>query len=64
MLGFLYSWRAVRLKALPVIDVITHALMLSSLLFLAGYLLVDAVAGPGVAGRGSGGIGIRLRAAL
>jgi 4-hydroxybenzoate polyprenyltransferase len=37
LLGWLYSWRAVRLKALPVIDVIAHLLMLSSLLFLAGY---------------------------
>jgi 4-hydroxybenzoate polyprenyltransferase len=32
----------VRLKALPVVDVIAHALMLSTLLFLAGYLTVDA----------------------
>jgi 4-hydroxybenzoate polyprenyltransferase len=37
LLGWLYSWRAVRLKALPLIDVIAHLLMLSSLLFLAGY---------------------------
>lgn len=37
LLGWLYSWRAVRLKALPLIDVIVHLLMLSSLLFLAGY---------------------------
>ncbi|MBN2305322.1 MAG: UbiA prenyltransferase family protein [Anaerolineae bacterium] len=40
LLGWLYSWRGVRLKALPVIDVISHALMLSSLLFLAGYFSV------------------------
>jgi 4-hydroxybenzoate polyprenyltransferase len=44
-LGFLYSWRSVRLKALPVIDVISHALMLSSLLFLAGYLVYDDTPG-------------------
>jgi 4-hydroxybenzoate polyprenyltransferase len=37
LLGWFYSWRAVRLKALPMIDVVAHLLMLSSLLFLAGY---------------------------
>ena len=36
-LAYLYSWRTVRLKALPVVDVISHILMLSALLFLAGY---------------------------
>ena len=36
-LSFLYSWRAVRLKAWPVVDVLSHVLMLSALLFLAGY---------------------------
>jgi 4-hydroxybenzoate polyprenyltransferase len=44
-LGWLYSWRAVRLKAWPVIDVIAHLLMLSSLLFLAGYLAYDDAPG-------------------
>jgi 4-hydroxybenzoate polyprenyltransferase len=44
-LGVLYSWRGVRLKALPVLDVISHALMLSSLLFLAGYLVYDDTPG-------------------
>lgn len=38
LLGWLYSWRLVRLKAQPVIDVFSHVLMLSALLFLAGYL--------------------------
>ena len=37
-LGFLYSWRAVRLKAWPVVDVLAHVLMLSALLFLASYV--------------------------
>ncbi len=37
ILGVLYSWRGVRLKAWPVVDVLSHALMLSSLLFLAAY---------------------------
>jgi 4-hydroxybenzoate polyprenyltransferase len=40
-LSFLYSWRAVRLKALPIVDVLSHILMLSSLLFLAGYYAYD-----------------------
>lgn len=44
-LSFLYSWRAVRLKALPVVDVISHVLMLSSLLFLAGYFAYDDTPG-------------------
>jgi len=44
-LGWLYSWRAVRLKALPVLDVIAHALMLSALLVLTGYLAFDAAPG-------------------
>ncbi len=37
-LGFLYSWRGVRLKAWPLVDVLAHVLMLSALLFLAGYV--------------------------
>ncbi|NDJ75581.1 MAG: prenyltransferase [Chloroflexi bacterium] len=37
VLALLYSWHRVRLKALPVVDVVSHALMLSALLFLAGY---------------------------
>ena len=37
LLSWFYSWRVVRLKARPGIDVIAHLLMLSSLLFLAGY---------------------------
>lgn len=44
-LGFLYSWRGIRLKAWPLIDVVSHALMLSSLLFLAGYLAYDNTLG-------------------
>jgi 4-hydroxybenzoate polyprenyltransferase len=45
ILAGLYSWRRVRLKALPVVDVVSHALMLSALLVLVGYLAYDA--GPG-----------------
>jgi 4-hydroxybenzoate polyprenyltransferase len=40
-LGFLYSWRGVRLKAVPVVDLLAHLLMLSVLLFLAGYFAYD-----------------------
>ena len=36
-LSFLYSWRPVRLKAWPVVDVLAHVLMLSALLFLTAY---------------------------
>ncbi|MBN1286235.1 MAG: UbiA family prenyltransferase [Anaerolineae bacterium] len=38
VLSHLYSWKPVRLKALPALDVISHALMLSALLLLAGYV--------------------------
>lgn len=40
-LAHLYSWKPVRLKALPVLDVVSHALMLSALLLLAGYVTYD-----------------------
>ncbi|MEB2287161.1 MAG: UbiA family prenyltransferase [Anaerolineae bacterium] len=45
LLGLLYSWRPVRLKARPLLDVIAHLLMLSALLVLAGYLAFDAAPG-------------------
>jgi 4-hydroxybenzoate polyprenyltransferase len=45
LLGLLYSWRPVRLKARPIVDVIAHLLMLSALLVLAGYLAFDAAPG-------------------
>ncbi|MFN8378729.1 MAG: UbiA prenyltransferase family protein [Anaerolineae bacterium] len=37
IISHLYSWRKVRLKAWPVTDIVSHSLMLSGLLFLAGY---------------------------
>jgi 4-hydroxybenzoate polyprenyltransferase len=37
LLSHFYSWRPVRLKAWPVTDVVSHSLMLSGLLLLAGY---------------------------
>ncbi|HVO41988.1 MAG TPA: prenyltransferase [Aggregatilineales bacterium] len=36
-LAHFYSWKPVRLKAWPVTDILSHSLMLSGLLFLAGY---------------------------
>jgi len=36
-LGLLYSWRQVRLKAIPVADLISHVLMLAALQFLCAY---------------------------
>ena len=46
LLSHLYSWRPVRLKAWPVTDIISHSLMLSGLLLLAGYFIYHA--NPGV----------------
>jgi 4-hydroxybenzoate polyprenyltransferase len=41
LLSHLYSWKPVRLKAWPLADVTSHSLMLSGLLFLAGYFTYD-----------------------
>ena len=41
LLSHLYSWRPIRLKAWPVTDVVSHSLMLSGLLLLAGYFVYD-----------------------
>lgn len=45
LLGLLYSWRPVRLKAMPVLDMLAHVLMLSALLFLAGFFTYDSSPG-------------------
>lgn len=37
LLSHFYSWRPVRLKAWPITDVVSHSLMLSGFLLLAGY---------------------------
>ncbi|MGH2605419.1 MAG: UbiA family prenyltransferase, partial [Anaerolineales bacterium] len=37
-LAYLYSVRSIRLKAIPVADLVSHALMLAGLQFLTGYL--------------------------
>jgi 4-hydroxybenzoate polyprenyltransferase len=42
LLSHLYSWRPVRLKAWPVTDIVSHSLMLSGLLLLAGYYTYDS----------------------
>lgn len=41
LLSHLYSWRQVRLKAWPVTDILSHSLMLSGLLVLAGYFIYN-----------------------
>ncbi len=39
LLSHLYSWRPVRLKAHPITDIVSHSLMLSGLLLLAGFFI-------------------------
>lgn len=41
LISHFYSWRRVRLKAWAVTDIVSHSLMLSGLLFLAGYFIYD-----------------------
>jgi 4-hydroxybenzoate polyprenyltransferase len=45
VLCYLYSAHPFRLKARPVIDVVSHATMLSGLLMLSGYLIFNAYPG-------------------
>lgn len=47
VIGYLYSWRRIRLKVIPVADLISHGLMLAGLQFLAAYFTF----GPGPAGQ-------------
>ena len=49
MLGLLYSWRRVRLKAIPVADLLSHVLMLAALQFLCAYTAFQSVGRPWVA---------------
>lgn len=44
-LSHMYSWKPVRLKAYPVTDILSHALMLAGLLFLAAYFVYDITPG-------------------
>lgn len=41
VLAYLYSWRAIRLKAVPVADLIAHSAMLAGLQFAAAYLVFE-----------------------
>lgn len=45
LLSHLYSWKPVRLKAYPVTDIVSHSLMLSGLLLLAGYFIYHSAPG-------------------
>ena len=45
IISHLYSWRKVRLKAWPITDIVSHSLMLSGLLFLAGYFTYGVTPG-------------------
>ena len=36
-IGLVYSWRAIRLKSIPVIDLVSHGLLLAGLQFLCAY---------------------------
>ena len=38
VVAYLYSWRPVRLKAVPIADLVSHAVMLAGLQFMAAYL--------------------------
>ena len=42
LLGFLYSWRLVRFKTLPFLDMLSHCLMLAGLQFLAAFFTFSA----------------------
>lgn len=42
-LGFLYSWRPVRLKTIPILDMVSHCLMLAGLQYLAAYFTFESV---------------------
>jgi 4-hydroxybenzoate polyprenyltransferase len=41
-LAFLYSWRRIRLKSVPVADLVSHALLLAGLQFLTAYLTYES----------------------
>ena len=46
LIAFLYSWRPVRLKAIPFVDLVSHALMLAGLQFAAAYFTFSSTLGP------------------
>lgn len=47
LLGFLYSHRAVRLKTMPYVDILSHMFMLAGLQFLSAYYTFTAARQPG-----------------
>ncbi len=46
LIAFLYSWRPVRLKSIPFVDLVSHALMLAGLQFAAAYFTFSSTLGP------------------
>jgi 4-hydroxybenzoate polyprenyltransferase len=40
-LSFLYSYKGVRLKSMPIVDLVSHGLMLSGLIFLSSFLALS-----------------------
>lgn len=46
LIAFLYSWRPVRLKAIPFIDFLSHSLMLAGLQVAAGYFTYTDMLSP------------------
>lgn len=40
LLGLTYSWRMIRLKGIPALDLLSHGLMLAGLQFMTGYFTV------------------------
>lgn len=45
ILSHLYSWHVIRLKAHPLVDILSHALFLSTLLFLAAFFIYSTEIG-------------------
>ena len=48
-IGFFYSWRRVRLKAIPLADLLSHGLMLAALQFLCAYTAFPTAGRPWLA---------------
>jgi len=46
VIAFLYSWRPVRLKAIPFVDLVSHAFMLAGLQMIASYVTFATTLGP------------------
>ena len=47
LVGFLYSWRGVRIKSMPIVDLIVHCMMLAGFQFLPAYFaFTSSLSGP------------------